>query len=114
MSVPARPMTKSPLSLAKAALALSSRTLTPYSCNMSNHLYTQSQLFSILVLRHFFRTDYRGIEQLLQDLPELCKVLGLKRIPHFTTLQKAEQRLLKKSAANSSWTIFANLLGPPI
>ena len=113
MSVPARAMTKSPLALAKAALAVSSRALTPYSCNMSNHIFTQPQLFSILVLRHFFRTDYRGIEQMLRDFPELCKVLGLKKVPHFTTLQKAAQRLLKKSAASGFWMTCSSPRVPP-
>lgn len=49
-----------------------------------------------LVLREFFTTDYRGIVGILEDSSDLKKILELKEIPHFTTLQKAAQRLLKK------------------
>jgi len=48
-----------------------------------------------LVLKTFFNTDYRGIVQILDDCPNLCKVFELKTVPHFTTLQKATKRLMK-------------------
>ena len=41
-----------------------------------------------------FKTDYRGLVAILQDLPEPGALLGLKAVPHFTRLQKASQRLL--------------------
>ena len=113
MSAPARPMTNSILCLARATLEVSSCALAPYACIKSKHRFTQPQLFTILVLRHFRRTDYRGIVQELHDNPQLCGLLGLKNIPHFTTLQKAEQRLLKKTAASSSWTTASNAPVPP-
>ncbi len=50
-----------------------------------------------LVLKTFFNIDYRGIVQILDDCPNLCKIFELKTIPHFTTLQKASQRLLKST-----------------
>jgi hypothetical protein len=68
--------------------------LPPYSHRFSPRTYTQAQLFTCLVLKIFFRTDYRGIVAILADLPELCRVIGLTKIPHFTALQKADQRLL--------------------
>ncbi len=52
-----------------------------------------------LVLKTFFNADYRGIVQILDDCPNLCKVFELKTVPHFTTLQKASKRLLKSSWA---------------
>lgn len=97
-----RSMTKSPAALARMALAISEKSLLPYSSTRSRHDFTQPQLFSILVLRLFFRTDYRGITQYLQDLPDLRKLLKLDKVPHFTTLQKAEARLLKKGLSNAS------------
>ena len=57
--------------------------------------FTQPQLFSCLVLKTFFKTDYRGVEQLLADLPDLTETLRLKQVPHFTTLHKAAGRLLE-------------------
>lgn len=89
-------MTKSPVALAQEALALAQHALDPYSSARSRHDFTQPQLFAILTLRQFFRTDYRGVAQLLEDLSDLRGVLMLKKVPHFTTLQKAEQRLRKK------------------
>lgn len=97
-SSPSRPMSKSPVALAKEALFAGQAALSAYSHKFSRHDFVQAQLFAILVLRQFFRTDYRGMQQLLRDLPDLCQVLQLKKVPHFTTLQKAERRLLKKGA----------------
>ena len=91
-----RTMTKSPATLAKEALRVAKAGLAAYSSHYSRKDFTQHQLFAILVLRIFFKTDYRGIVQLLHDWPDLCKHLGLKRIPHYSTLCYAEQRLLKK------------------
>lgn len=91
-----RSMTKSPVALAQEALGVAQEALAPYSSPRSRHDFTQAQLFSILVLREFFKTDYRGIVQLLDDFSDLRTVLGLKKVPHFTTLQKAQQRLEKR------------------
>ena len=89
-------MTKSPVMLAKQALQTATMALSPYSASRSRHDFTQAQLFAILTLRQFFQTDYRGIVQLLADLTDLRAAIGLSKIPHYTTLQKAQQRLLKK------------------
>ena len=89
-------MTKSPQALARTALRVAEEALDAYSSAKSRHDFTQPQIFAILVLKRFFQTDYRGIAQILKDFPELQKTLRLKKVPHFTTLQKAEARLLKK------------------
>jgi hypothetical protein len=52
-----------------------------------------------LVLRNFLRADYRGVVAHLADHPALVTTLELKKVPHFTTLQKASQRLLKSAPA---------------
>ena len=91
-----RSMTKSPMALAKETLQVAKTSLEPYSNKYSPRRYTQHQLFTILVLRQFFKTDYRGIEQMLYDFCDLRQVLGLKEVPDHSTLQKAEARLLKK------------------
>ena len=82
--------------MAQKALAIARQALSPYSVIKSRHDFTQAQLFAILVLRQFFQTDYRGITQLLDDLPQLRQTLELKKVTHYTTIQKAQQRLIKK------------------
>ncbi len=89
-------MTRSPVALARTALRVSRDALPAYSSKFSPKTYTQHQLFAILVLKQFFKTDYRGIVQLLHDLPDLRKVLELQHVPHYSTLKYALDRLLKK------------------
>lgn len=88
-------LTKSPTRVARQALAVATKALRPYAHKYSPKLYTQPQLFVCLVLKTFFKTDYRGIVVLLQDLPDLRHATGLRGVPHFTTLQKASRRLLR-------------------
>jgi Transposase DDE domain len=56
-------------------------------------------LFACLVLKSFLRTDYRGVVAHLQDCPSLTEAIGLRHLPHFTTLQKASRRLLSAPTA---------------
>lgn len=82
------------MAVARAALESAQRVLPFYTHPNSPKKFTQHQLFACLVLKNFFKTDYRGVVALLGDHPELCKVLRLASVPHFTTLQKASRRLL--------------------
>lgn len=91
-----RSMTKSPVALAREALKAGESALSPYSSRFSRKDYTQAQLFAILVLRQFIKTDYRGIVQMLHDLSDLREVIGIQKVPHYSTLCYAERRLLKK------------------
>ena len=95
-------MTRSPLALANEALAVGRKAFAPFSARRSRHDFTQAQLFAVLTLREFFRTDYRGIVALLGDWSDVRTALGLTKLPHFTTLQKAQQRLLKKGLYSNS------------
>ncbi len=52
-----------------------------------------------LVLKAFFQTDYRGIETILEEWSDLRVVLELSEVPHFTTFQKAERRILDKASS---------------
>jgi len=85
---------KSPRRVAAVALWVGQRTFPDYSSRFSPRTFTQAQLFACLVLKTFFNTDYRGIVAYLDDLPTLRETLGLDRVPHYTTLQKAAARLL--------------------
>jgi len=91
-----RSMTRSPVALARMALRVARDALPAYSSKFSKRSFTQHQLLAILVLRQFFRTDYRGIVALLDDFSELRRELNLTKAPHYSTLCYAEQRLLKK------------------
>lgn len=91
-----RTMSQSPLALAKEAFEAGKAALAPYSSHYSRHDFIQAQFFAILVLRQFFKMDYRGIAALLKDFSNLRELLELKKVPHFTAIQKAEQRLLKR------------------
>jgi hypothetical protein len=85
---------KSPRTVALEALAAGEAALPPYSHPNSPKKFTQPQLFACLALKAFFRTDYRGVVAILADCMDLVAALGLKSVPHFTTLQKACERLL--------------------
>jgi hypothetical protein len=90
---------KSPKAVARAALVAAQRVLPFYTHPNSPKKFTQHQLFACLVLKNFFKTDYRGVVAQLADHPELREVLGLDCVPHFTTLQKASRHLLASAPA---------------
>jgi hypothetical protein len=87
--------TKSAITVATRALAVATKALRPFAHRFSPQRYRQPQLFACLVLKVFLKTDYRGVAQHLRDWSDLRRVLGLHRVPHFTTLHKAAQRLLR-------------------
>lgn len=103
MAASQRGMTKSALALARTALEVAGSRLAPYSHPCSPRKFKQAQLVAMLVVRRFFDLDYRGMVQLLADWSDLREAVGIRRLPHFTTLQKADARLLKKGASIASW-----------
>ena len=68
--------------------------LPNYSHRSSPKKFTQPQLFACLVLKEFLQCDYRKLAAVLCDAPELAAAIELKAVPHFTTFQKAADRLL--------------------
>jgi hypothetical protein len=95
-------MTKSPRGVAREALQLAREALPAYSSKFSRHDFTQHQLFALLALKTFFKTDYRGLIALLEDFAELRQDLGLDKLPHYSTLCYAAKRLLKKGSSSCS------------
>jgi len=69
------------------------RSFPNYSHRNSRQDFTLYQLFAILVLRQMFKTDYRGIVAIVRDGSDIREDLDLNKVPHFTTLQKAERKL---------------------
>jgi hypothetical protein len=86
--------TKSPKKLLVAAYNAAKKILPMYSHRFSPHKFTLAQLFACLVLKTFLKTDYRGLAQWLTDCPDLCRVIDLTTIPHFTTFHKASYGIL--------------------
>ena len=90
-------MTKSPVAFTEEALAVARAALPAYSSKFSRRDYTRHQHLAILALKQFLKTDYRGVVAYLRDWSDLRAVLGLAKVPHFTTLQKAHAGLKKKT-----------------
>src|SRR5262249_59906817 len=99
---PVHPMTKSPRAVAREALRLAREALPAYSSKFSRKDYTQHQLFAILAVKTFLKTDYRGVAAVLADFADLRADLGLTKVPDHSTLCYAEQRLLKRGPPSSS------------
>jgi hypothetical protein len=93
-----RVATRSPVALAKKALAVASDAIPAYSSKYSKRDFTQHQLVAMLALEQFLKTDDRGLVAYLADWSDLRDVLGLTKLPHPTTLLYARQRLAKKGA----------------
>ena len=102
-----RPMTKSPRAVAREALRLAQEALPAYSSKFSRKDFTQHQLFALLALKTFLKTDYRGVAAHLADFAELRRDLGLSKLPDHSTLCYAAKRLLKKGSSSCSSS------GPP-
>ena len=88
---------KSPRAVAREALQVGKKAFSKYSHEFSPKRFTQGQLFACLVLKTFMNLDYRGLQAFLLDSPKLSEEIGLVRIPHYTTFQKACRRLLKQN-----------------
>ena len=89
---------KSPKAIATVAYAVALRTFPLHRHLKSPKKFTQPQLVACLVLKEFFTTDYRGIEAILEDSSDIRKILKIKEVPHYTTLQKAARRFTNKQS----------------
>jgi hypothetical protein len=105
---------KSPRAVLIVGHLIGKLALPDYAHKYSPKTYTQPQLFACLVLKEFLHRDYRGIEQLLKDTPDLRAAIELEAVPDHSTLQKAASRLLPALSAGRllDMTIrLAQLLG---
>lgn len=89
---------KSPKAVAFVAYTTAERSFKPYCHRFAPKKFTQHQIIACLVLKEFFTTDYRGITAILADSRDLREILKLNEVPHYTTLQKASQRLTNKDS----------------
>jgi hypothetical protein len=104
-------MTKSPIAVAREALRIGRQSLPAYASKFSRQDYTLAQLFALLVLRKFFRTDYRGVVAIVGQWAELREILGLSKVPNYSTLWHVEQKLLEKGGSNDCWQLAATVEG---
>ena len=65
----------------------------PYLHRKSNHMYTVWQHLILLALRQYESKSYRMFIDFLDECIGVQQCLGLYKIPHYTTLQKAAARL---------------------
>jgi hypothetical protein len=94
-------MSKSPCRVLQVAYDAACQAVPAHRHPFSPKKFTQPQLLACLVLKEFLRLDYRGLAEHLADHGELTRLLALKAIPHYTTLQKAAARLLKAAPARA-------------
>ena len=58
----------------------------------ANHLYTDHQHVVLLALRQHFRKSYRDFCEEIEVRTLILDELGLKKVPHWTTLHKFSRR----------------------
>ncbi len=90
---------KSPKAVLLTAWKIAKASLPAHRHLHSPKKFTQHQLFACLVLKHFLKTDYRGLVESLADCDSLNKAIELACIAHFTTFPKAACRLLVSKSA---------------
>src|SRR5262249_51805374 len=88
-----RPMTKSPLAFTRQALEVARAALPAYSSKFSKKDFTRHQHLAVLALKAFLKVGYRDVADYLHDWSDLRAALGLEKVPHFATLQKAHARV---------------------
>jgi hypothetical protein len=80
------------LEVASLSMRVARKYVEPYSHAKSPHKFTQGQLITCLVLRAYLKTTYRGIIEILETSDALRERMGLKRLPHYSTLKKFADR----------------------
>jgi hypothetical protein len=90
---------KSPRRVLQVAYDSGCRAVPDYRHKFSPKKFTQPQLLACVVLKEFARLDYRGLSAHLIDHPDLIALIGMRSVPHYTTFQKAAQRLLRAAPA---------------
>jgi hypothetical protein len=90
-------MTDSPLAFARKAVEIARAALPAHASKFSRKDFTQHQHAALLAVKQFLGVGYRGLVAYLADWAELRQTLGLSKVPHYTTPQKALERLKKKT-----------------
>ncbi len=82
------------LNFIDTAIAVSGRFHLPlYSSKYSKRKYTQHQLMTLVLLKEYLNEDYRNFVELIELMDKVQNKIGIKQVPHFTTLQKFMSRI---------------------
>lgn len=82
------------LKFVDTSLAVSGKSHLPiYSCKYSKRKYTQHQLLTLTLLKGYLNMDYRNIVELVELMDKLKLRIGIKQVPHYTTLHKFATRI---------------------
>jgi len=73
-------------------MLLGRKHLAPYGSVKSRKDFTQPQLMACLILRTYLKTTYRGVIEILAVSSELREVIGLTKLPNYSTLKKFADR----------------------
>jgi len=92
---------KSTLTVARMALRAARDVLPDHARPTSPKKFTQPQLLACLIIKEFAGKDYRGMAVLLAEWSDLREAIGLRSVPHFTTLCQATRRLFRKAIADA-------------
>jgi len=73
--------------------AIKAAKIPEYRTKYSKHAYNQHQLLSLLIFKEYLGVKYRQLYDILELIGEIKSILGLSKIPHYTTLCKFSHRI---------------------
>src|SRR6187549_3604185 len=91
-STPSAPADNKVLRFTQFSLRVCCRRLPERFSKFHNKLYTPRQLMAILLLKVYLKQTYRGVIQVLQLMPAVVEVLGLRALPRHQTLHEFMKR----------------------
>ncbi|WP_437192862.1 hypothetical protein [Planctomicrobium sp. SH527] len=80
------------LEVTSLSLRIARKQVAPYSHRNSPQKFTQEHLLTCLILQAYLQTTYRGVIEILEVSDTLRDRLGLKTLPHDSTLKKFADR----------------------
>jgi len=82
------------LNFIDTAMSVAGRSHLPiYSCKYSKRKYTQHQLLTLVLFKDYINENYRKFVKLVELMDRVQSKIGIKQVPHFTTLHKFTNRI---------------------
>jgi IS5 family transposase len=82
--------------LSKESQRLAKKVVPAYSSKFSKKTYTQDQHIAVLCIKTKITKKFYETEDVLINMPMVQEVLGLNKVPDYTTMCKALKRLRSK------------------
>lgn len=89
------------LKFTRTCLSLARQVVPGYRSKFSKHTFTQPQHVVLNCLKIKLNLTYRETTELLEEMLQVKETLGINHVPHFTTIQKAFDRL-----ATTMWRVL--------